>query len=330
MRYLAILLCLLGVTSCKQINQVTITGNTDIDGKLASEINDLDLKIFSALKTNDYSQIRPYLTDGAHDKLGYKLKTDIMPAISLKMRDKSFMIFDEFYIEELIPVDTATVHRQTRYLNYDLAIKPPTAKTYVSLLRVSSRSESSLLALVYSYTGNKWMLSNMHFGALSFGGLTSLRLYEKARELEKEDDLVDATNIMDMALRCSKPAGDLVSIPGLPDLHKHYDRLKQKLDNTYKLPYVLEEISSKPTVFGISQGIHQDSFYLSISYISHIDLNNKPALEKEYEQIHKIIGNHFHGITANNNLFQYTAFERAPKNDYDDAPYRYFIKRSFN
>jgi hypothetical protein len=196
-----------------------------------------------------------------------------------------YKVYDEFEVRGSTPFDL--VELQSGKKGYTFMYTTKDKDSYVSILQFDYGNRESIgIAVIYTLLEGKWKITDLDAFTLSSYGKTPLDLYETAKKEEAEGHIIDAAYYANNAVQMLERYADTkYRFNDDKEIKLYSKTLETKVGETYKFPYVLENISTKPSVTGVLSRPGDNGLYYQISYETQISINDMPALEAEYEKI---------------------------------------------
>lgn len=275
------------LTACSSLNRPTIYHDLEIDNKISNEINDLDMKIFRMFKENNYYDYSSLVSKTLAHQLNQHSSDEMLRAIAYDFTGKSFMVFDDFYSESLLPGNTILVHADHGDNSYSFQIKSNYPKTYISILNIADQDHSKLLVLLYAREDNAWKLAAFQVGNFELGRKTAFDLYKMARRSAAEKDTFNAFMYMNACMEIIKPCGEFISYDNEGEMLSFCSTLKPWITRELPMPMTLNEIDTKPEILKMYRDSYMDTAHITIDYKSAIAQDNTGELDKECVAIRK-------------------------------------------
>ncbi len=300
--------------------------NYTIDEQMRSDINDLDIKLFSALKLQDYGQVSDMVTDELKKKFARKLRDTLMPRLAYLLRGRSYSNHEEFYVERVqaaapIRLSSAKDYPHTLTFNNGGQI------TYISSLILNGDNDDMLLTLVYVLINREWKINLMEIGQYKVGGRFPWQMYELARKYKERGDLMDALNAATIAAMCIRPCENHIIFSNDKEIRSYKDQLQKEVDSKLHFPMAVPGVGTHPQVVGIRYEYLPQGLYPAIIYQTSLNLDDTAATKRENERIHEKITDLFHGLTTNNEYILYLACNELPNGQNEVKNHR-FVKKS--
>lgn len=306
---------IIGCTIKPNTNKTYI--NDNIPSNIYKEISDLDNKIFQAIKSNNPQTISdifsPKLLENGGDKMD-----SIFQVTSGFLNDADIKKLDDLYVENATQNVSNTIFSGlTNDDDYIIHYKALTKNVFISLNRVTLEPNELLISLIYGKTSSGWELYHLQFGTYSLYGKTAVDFYKAGRRYDSLGYIVDAANTLFFAQQTLKPGNQLWQYQKEKEIIDLQKSVMEKINSTYKFPYIVDQIETKPEIYQIYPRTFGDRYETEIRYFSHIDLKDTISLKNENDKLKEVVGDIFKGIDKEKDYLIYIA-----TNDYPDGGVR--------
>lgn len=165
-----------------------------------------------------------------------------------------------------------------------------------------------LITVLYTKIDNKWKIDEINAGQIGMYGKNANDFYKLGKESEDKGFGWDAFNHYNSARNLISPAEKLISYPDAEDIISDFERMKAKVEYNYKMPYVLENIKTKPAIEEIRVIKNAEGIFPIISYTTKISVSDSVALAKEFKNVKAEIKKKYKGIDYNQKYIYYRAY----------------------
>jgi hypothetical protein len=302
------LLMLIILQSCS--NEIGAWKNDQIKQSNRDELNKLNEQVFKCLKANDIKSLGSYLSK---ELLDDNYTNHVAEIAGNHLKQDSFVAFNNYYVvNKYVAADT--INNMSLGVNSFRLVYPGVAEEmYISMFvpKNAAAANQSMITTIYAHYPYGWKLSNLTVGMYTINGKTAPQLYEKARQEYDKGYLFAAANTMGLATSCSRP-NDIWQYVSENEMYDLSKKVTNEANENYHLPIVLNQISSKPRIIRIYANTSNEGTYPTICYITKINIKNIAAIEKENNEIKKVIGMVMPGIDKNIKYLYYSAYNEMP------------------
>lgn len=297
-----------GLFSC-QFNASNSWKNETIPSSIRFNIKNLNTKLVSDLKNGNIKDIKKTFSKPMLEQTKESNFSDELLIFKDILKNDSFNLIDEFYTKNLSTNSTNILSGD----HYNFGFVALNKEMYVSIIEVESNSNSSyLLGIVYGKYDSKWEVNILQIGQYKLDGKNALDFYMIARKQYLKDHFVDSANNIFLADQLLFPLKNYWTYREHEGIQTMFESVVEEIHNTISFPLELEEIQTKPQLFGISPQVFAEGIYPIISYKSNIDIKDTIKLKKEYLEVNKSIDIRFSGIHDENSTLIYKVWEEIP------------------
>jgi len=304
--------------SCKP-PQPGIWKNDKIESGVREDFHKLNDQVMEGLKANDRLKMDGLMSRDLIQNTG---RLRLIELCSNHLKEGNYTVLDEYYIVNKDKGDKILESANEGINNYSLKYTADTREMYVAFFIPKGIPNKYLISAIYCKYDYGWKISQLEVNPYTFNGKTAPELLDYAKELFAKKYFVDALNSLQLAQTCVVPCYGWQ----YPDEVKIHDLELQVVDvmnKKYVYPFTLTQVPTHPRIFGISTQKTRDGVYPVVSYMSAIKLKDVKGLQKENDNIKKVIGKVIAGIDQNKKYVYYDAFNEWPK--YDRSVDRYEI-----
>ena len=156
-----------------------------------------------------------------------------------------------------------------------------------------------------------WKLNKIDIGQYAINGKNAVELYQLAKKDYAKAYWANAAIDMTLAQRCLQPSG-LWQYALENKISGFIYPALQQATLKYRFPITVNQVTTKPKIFGIVPENYDDGNFPRISYVSSINISDTLALQKENAAIRKVIGKVIPGIDQDKKYVLYAAFDMIP------------------
>ncbi|MBK5721253.1 hypothetical protein JGH11_10260 [Dysgonomonas sp. Marseille-P4677] len=298
--------------ACNNAGGFMIWRGNNIEEQTRDEIRKLNGNLVHALNNKDVKGVRALLSKDLNKLLKNNLDS-IVYGVGNSFNLDSYRVLDEYYIRNTTAGLQNTIPAAiTDDMNYTISYKAMNKYAYISLLVPTSDTNELLIFAIYGKDDDEWKINILHFGQYSLSQKTAHDYYAEAKEFYDKSYLIDAANSISLGMKCLRPAKDFIIYEKDKEIKDFENKLTSEINNTYKMPVILDKIDTKPQVFNIYTQEIDEGFFPMVYYLSTINISDTAALKKENIKIRNIIGDYFTGIDKDKKYVFYKAFNEIP------------------
>jgi hypothetical protein len=317
---LAKLFCLLiifsALNSCKPHEPGTWKNN-NIEPGTREDFHKLNNQVLEGLKANSKLQMDGLMSKDLIQDNG---KLRLIELCSNHLKDGNYVLLDEYYIVNKDKGDKTLQSTNEGINNYSLKYNAETREMYMAFFIPKDIPNKYMISAIYCKYDYGWKLSHLEVSPYTFNGQTAAQLFDMAKEDYAKKYLLDALNNAQLAEACIEPCQGW-QYPDEAEIHKMGATIGNELNKKYLYPFTLTQVPTHPRIFSISTQKTADGVYPLVYYMSTIKLKNIAGLQKENDDIKKVIGKVIPGIDKNKKFVYFDAFNEWPR--YDRSVDRY-------
>jgi hypothetical protein len=311
---LAVLLCTLFV-EC-HIGTSGSWVNDNIDKQVRDEIRPLNDKLLKAITTNNVAAVSELSSPILLEKAGKDVGT-IVNGASAVIKNSDYDVVDEYYTKNTSANITNTLMPTRSDDNsYTLNYLALNKEMYVSLLMPKDPSINFIVLAIYGKYNNGWKLNILSINQYKVFNKTAVDYYNDARKNYDKGYLIDAANLMFIASKISTPGAAYFKYKKDDEMKSFYQKAIQEANTKYNFPITIQQIKTKPQVFGIEPQLianeEPKGIFSIIRYKSAISVADTIAIKAENKEMQKVIGTVFKGIDQNRPVIIYQAYNQIP------------------
>jgi len=296
------------VQSCS--NEIGAWKNDKIKSGVRDDLHQLDDQAFKYLYAYNTKKLGELQSQGMIDD---RTADAIIQRVSHELRQDSFVRVDEYYTVNKY-MTTDTIEALNEGINSHRLVYPGLSQEmYISIYLPQSKAlpNKSMITAIYSRYDYGWKLTTLNLGQYAINGKTAPELHKMAAADYNKGNLASAVDFMDMARRCFRPSDYWIykNEDMMSDFATH---ISEESAKKYLFPFPIRQVSTEPLVIGVFSNTTSEGTFPVIAYQSKIKLANKAALDKEQQDIKKVIGNIMPGIDKNRKYLIYAAYNELP------------------
>ena len=317
-KFFSLLFIAAALTSCKP-HEPGIWKNDKIESGVREDFHKLNEQVMDGLKTNDRLKMDGLMSKDLIQNSG---RLRLIELCSNHLKDGNYTLLDEYYIVNRDKGDKELKSGDEGINNYSFKYTADTREMYIAFFVPKNIPNRYLISAIYCKFDYGWKISQLEVNPYTFNGKTAPELLDYAKDLFAKNYLVDALNSLQLAQTCVEPCYGW-KYPDESKIHDLELKVVDLMNKEYVYPFTLTQVPTHPRIFGISTQRTPDGVYPVVSYMSAIKLKDVKGLQKENDNIKKVIGNVIPGIDQDKKYVYYDAFNEWPK--YDRSVDRYEI-----
>jgi len=303
----AFLILTIALQGCKPARP-GIYSNDQIKSGQRDDFHSLNTKLLTELKANN-----PHLLEGlmSNEFIADGTRLRQIELLSNRLNEADYELLDEFYIVN-DPKDKSTIKAEDRGINnYNMHYDTLTHEIYIAHFVPKKNAIRYMITAVYGKYDYGWKVNRFDLDEYAVNGKTAPELYKLAKEDYDKKYLVDAANLIQQAQDCIHPCQGW-QYQQEAEIKGFADKASDELNRKYNFPYTLKQVSTMPMVFRVLTQKTDDGVFPMVYYLSDIKLTNVAALNKENEQVKKVIGKVMPGIDKDKKYILYSVFNQMP------------------
>jgi hypothetical protein len=293
--------------------------NNKIEPGIREDFHKLNDQVMEGLKANDRLKMDGLMS---RDLIQNSGRLRLIELCSNHLKDGGYSLLDEYYIVNKDKGDKTLESGNEGINNYSLKYTADTREMYVALFIPKNIPNKYLISAIYCKYDYGWKISQLEVNPYTFNGKTAPELFDFAKDMYAKKYLLDALSDIQLARSCVQPCYGW-KYPDESEMQDFEAKLVEQLNKKYVYPFTLTQIPTRPRIFGISTQKTTDGVYPVINYMSTVKLKDVKSLQKENDNVKKVIGKIIPGIDQNKKYVYYDVFNEWPK--YDRSVDRYEI-----
>lgn len=275
----------LTLSSCSEKQEIR-TGSS-IDSSLKRAITAKNDSLIQALIENNSAVFKAIGTHDFYDKLAAHTSLVAKAFRPRRYTTGDYTPFDEL---QIVNGDKSSMQEYvSAEKGYTFRWANKHSNQYVSMLRMPFVGLDQLMLLWYVQdTDGKWKIDKMQFVPLGRYGLSPHDCYLEAKKWDKRNKKIMALSYARAGFEWSENMKDPITFPVGAEAKAYTAELADYLDEHYKLPFVVEEVSTKPSILLLGLEEEKEGFMPYVNYESTLG-DDTIALKKEFEQLKKIV-----------------------------------------
>jgi hypothetical protein len=302
--------------SCKP-HEPGIWKNGKIESGTRDDFHKLNDQVMEGLRANDRLKMDGLMSKDLIQNAG---RLRLIELCSNHLKDGNYTLLDEYYIVNKDKGDKTLESADEGINNYSFKYTADTREMYIAFFVPKDIANKYLISAVYCKYEYGWKISQLEVNPYTLNSKTAPELLDDAKDLYAKKYLLDALNNLKMAQECIVPVYGW-KYPGEDEIHDLELKVVGQINKKYVYPFTVTQVPTRPRIFGISTQKTADGVYPVVSYLSTVKLKDVKGLQKENDNIKKVIGKIVPGIDQNKKYVYYDAFNEWPK--YDRSVDRY-------
>jgi hypothetical protein len=321
------------VASCFYSCQFSLSGewkDDHINSSVRDEISKLNKQLMQDVKDDNVAAIKQMMSPILLDSAGTKIDT-LINNTSHNVLGSDYKIINEFYTINIAPKATLTLSSDNGGSDdYEIKYKGLNKHMYTSLFIPQTARGNAVVLVCYGKYDSGWKINVLYFGVRKVFNKTAPDYYKLARDEYDKGNLVNAAAMIGVAKQLASPLNDYFRYKNQDEMKDFYDKVITEGDKYYHLPITVN-ISTHPQIFSVYPQIFDqgepEGIFPIVRYRSSIPQTDTIALKSEKDNIQKVIGSIFKGITTENDYILYQACDKIPTSA-SDIIHRYgFVER---
>lgn len=312
--FFAVLLCVL-FTGC-HFGTSGSWVNDHIDADVKADMGKINKQLFKAIMADDKEGVKKLLSPILLEKAEKSIDT-IVDGVSKNFNVTDYDVVDEYYTKNTATnINNTLISMKGNSNDYIINYLALNREMYVSLLAPKTPNVGILILAIYGKYDNGWKLNILQVNEYKVLDKTAVDYYNDALKNYNKGYLIDAANLMFIASKISAPGAVYFKYKKDDEMKSFYQKVIQEANTKYNFPVTIQQIKTKPQVFGIEPQLLTNNepkgFFPIIRYKSAISVADTIALKAENKEIQKVIGDVFKGIDQNRPVIIYQAYNQIP------------------
>jgi len=292
----------------------------EIDPVLRSQMQMNGLMVLNALRDEEYDVVLSFFGR----KPGFEEIKSALPAARNKMgslvESAKFENFHDHYVTGLTGTETGNTVMSAYALSdepgsYFVYQNAGTQNAYVSLFTSEVSQRETLYTIVWGDYEDGWKIHNFDIASFGWSGRRGPDWFEEAKRVREESGDVAAYLTMKAVSGLFRPSRvfEWKDLEGqVSDL---YAEISESIASKLSEPIVVQELDSKPTIYGLDATTVNDlpgQIIPTIQYVSKYSRSQAALVVEEANQMAPHMENYFKGINDLGVNLLFVAFEEPP------------------
>ncbi|MGZ3766419.1 MAG: hypothetical protein ACXVB0_21320 [Mucilaginibacter sp.] len=285
--------------------------NEKISAAQREDFHALNAQVLEGLKANSPRQMESVMSKEFIDD---NSRLRLIELCSNRLKEGNYTLMDEYYIvhntigKKTLEADIPGIN------NYSLDYTADTKEMYIAFFVPKSIPNQYMISAEYCKYDYGWKLNHLELNPYTLNGKTGPELFEEAKKMYKKKYLLDAVNTAQLAEVCLTPVEGW-QYPNESDMKHFYTKIVDEINMKYVYPFTVKQVPSHPRIFSISTKTTPEGVFPEVFYMSSIKLKDVAGLNRENENIKKVIGRLMPGIDKDKKYVFYNAYNEWPRSD---------------
>lgn len=306
------LFCLLLITSvfvsCKPHEPGTWKNNK-IESGIRSDFHKLNDQTMAGLKANDHLKMDALFSK---ELLESTSRLRLIELCSNHLKDGTYELMDEYYVVHKDRGAKTIQSLNEGIKNYSVGYQADAREMYFAFFVPKDIPNKYLISIIYSKYDYGWKINHLEVSPYTFNGETAPELFDLAKEMYAKKYLLDALTDAQLAQSCTVPC-DGWSYADQTEIHDFGAKVIDEINKKYVFPFTVTQIPTRPLIFSVTTQQTPEGSYPAVYYKSSVKLKDVKGLQKENDDLKKVIGKIIPGIDQNKKYVYYDAFNEFPK-----------------
>ncbi len=287
--------------------------NDDIPENIQENLNPLNNVVLDAIRSDNPVLISSVLSDNLKDRMSQQRIDSNISYVHNLLGGKTYKFLDQVYIPNTKALAYDSIGAGFGNNRYYIYYEPYNKEVFISLLFPEHSFDEFLITLLYSKYPSGWKLDMIKFGIYRILSKNAVDYYKESVELYAKGHLIDASNSLNIMWQCIRPAGQYFRYKLDDDMVNMLNFITNELQFAYEFPLAVDTAETSASIFNIYPHRVSGLYYPMIQYHTNVKLYDFAGLEEENKRIQQRIEAMFPGITKNNKLIYYRAYNEIPK-----------------
>ncbi len=317
--YLLFALIIFALPGCG-LSTYQVKEGIEMPSSVNDEINNLNIKLFSAIEEGNLAGFRGLLSDSLAQKFRTKSGKDIWKVFSTAAKGRSFDVLNEFYVKSFLPGTKVKLTSGNDINEFEYTFKAPTRESTVSFIVLRDHEFQFLLTAIYGKYGERWRINGIYMDRYSVFDKTAPDYYEQADDLFRNKYRIDALVAITMCQQCHS-SDSFFHYTHQHEIDSFNKILVADVKQKYQLPRTLKKIKSEPMVLNVKPWLYRGVLMPCVTYVTSTKLNDSEALKRENGDVQREVDDLFYGFKHNNPCIYYRAYNEMPAANKESAFY---------
>jgi len=228
------------------------------------------------------------------------------------LKDGTYELMDEYYVVHKDHGAKTIQSLNEGIKNYSVGYQADAREMYFAFFVPKDVPNKYLISIIYSKYDYGWKINHLEVSPYTFNGKTAPELFDLAKEMYAKKYLLDALTDAQLAQSCTVPC-DGWSYADQAEIHDFGAKVIDEINKKYVFPFTVTQIPTRPLIFSVTTQQTPEGSYPAVYYKSSVKLKDLKGLQKENDDLKKVIGKIIPGIDQNKKYVYYDAFNEFPK-----------------
>jgi len=297
-----------------------VLSDDEIDPTLRSQMHRNDLAVLNALRDEQYDAVMSLVSPTAELEKTKQELPEIRAKMGKLIGSASFETFHDHYVTGLPGTNQTTLVMSAHALSEDSGAyvihqNTDTESSYISLLTSEAGPTEILYTIIWGKYDEGWRIRSLSIAMLGWNGKRGPAWLEEIKRVRATSGDVAAYLTFKAVAGLIHPSAAF-EWKGLEDRATAlYQELAKSIDPMFSKPIVVQELDSRPTIYGIDATTVDDlpgQVIPVIHYVSKYPNSQADLIREEAHQMAPYLETYFKGITSLGKNILFTAYEEPP------------------
>jgi hypothetical protein len=294
--------------SCKP-HQPGTWKNDKIESGIRDDFHKLNDQTMAGLKANDHLKMDALFSKELLENMS---RLRLIELCSNHLKDGTYELMDEYYVVHKDRGAKTIQSLNEGIKNYSVGYQADTREMYFAFFVPKDIPNKYLISIIYSKYDYGWKINHLEVSPFTFNGKTAPELFDMAKEMYSKKYLLDALSDSQLAQSCAVPC-DGWSYADQTEIHDFGAKVIDQINKKYVFPFSVTQIPTRPLIFSVTTQQTREGSYPAVYYKSTVKLKDVKGLQKENDDLKKVIGKIIPGIDQNKKYVYYDVFNEFPK-----------------
>jgi hypothetical protein len=283
--------------------------NDKIESGIRDDFHKLNDQTMAGLKANDHLKMDALFSK---ELLENTSRLRLIELCSNHLKDGTYELMDEYYVVHKDRGAKTIQSLNEGIKNYSVGYQADTREMYFAFFVPKDIPNKYLISIIYSKYDYGWKINHLEVSPFTFNGKTAPELFDMAKEMYSKKYLLDALSDSQLAQSCAVPC-DGWSYADQTEIHDFGAKVIDQINKKYVFPFSVTQIPTRPLIFSVTTQQTREGSYPAVYYKSTVKLKDVKGLQKENDDLKKVIGKIIPGIDQNKKYVYYDVFNEFPK-----------------
>jgi hypothetical protein len=169
-----------------------------------------------------------------------------------------------------------------------------------------------MLTFIYFQIEDTWHLRTFQAGNCRMAGRNAVQWYEEAKSMATSNHTIPALLRLQIATSSILRPAPFIQYRQEQEIIDLAKSVQKKVTQNHTLPLTLTKVSGAPAIYYIVPEFVQSELLPMVKYVSSNSLDDKDALQKEAEEMTRVLREMFPGIADYHEYIAFKAFSEPP------------------